>query len=201
MFALLIAGALAATPAAAPEPSATTTPAPAFVTSGTPSPSPSPSASSVCETLKVAPLDTLDSKTAQPGQAFHFKVAGIESADGTFPKVSTGADGVAVISVVRRGSMGGAPGLLVLETRYVVASDGTHVPAVLVRKVSGLFMGKSHNSPPGVGWLPFVGYAAGAYDALHKGGDVSFGPNDQLTVALGDDAVTGACSIPSPKPH
>jgi hypothetical protein len=201
MFALLIAGALAATAAPAPEPSATTTPVPAFVTSGKPSPLPSTSPSPVCETVKVAPVDTLDSKNAQPGQAFHFKVASIESGAGTFPKVATGTDGVALISVVRRGSMGGAPGLLVLETRYVVASDGTHVPAVLVRTVSGLFMGKSHNSPPGVGWLPFVGYVAGTYDALHKGGDVSFGPNDVLTVALGDDAVTGACSIPSPKPH
>lgn len=195
MFVLLIAGALAtATPS--PEPSNTAAPAPAPVPSPAPSGTP---ALAACTTAKVTAHDEISSKTAQPGEPFRFTVASIDSG-GAFKNVAPGNDGWGVISVVRRGRTGGEAGLLVLETRFIIGSDGVHVPATLARTVSGLFMGKTHNSPPGVGWIPFVGYAASAYDAFHKGGDIVVGPSDSLTVVLGDEADVGACSLPTPPP-
>lgn len=186
MFAFLIAAALVASP----------TPA------STPEPSPAPSATPVmppCLTAKVTSVDEISSKTAQPGAPFRFTVASVD-AGGAFKNIAPGNEGWGIISVVRRGRTGGEAGMLVLETRFIVGSDGAHVPATFARTMSGLFMGKTHNSPPGVGWIPFVGYASSAYDAFHKGGDVIVGPTDSLTIVLGDEADVGACSLPTPPP-
>jgi hypothetical protein len=210
MFALLIAVVLAAPQPSPPEPSATRTPAPnasaAPAPPAEPSTSPGPSPASIpslapCTTAKIAPVENIDSKTAQPGSPFRFRVISVDdSAKLAFPKVANDAEGWGIVSVVRRGHTGGEPGLLVLETRFVIDSDGAHVPATFARTVSGLFIGKSHNSPFGVGYIPFVGYAASAYDALHKGGDVTVGLHDALTIVLGDAADMGTCSLPTTPP-
>jgi hypothetical protein len=179
VFALLMSGILAATPA--------------------PSPSPTP-ALAPCAVAKANLVAAVDSKYGQPGQAFRFTVTSVDDPGHAFPAVAPGATGWGEISVVRHGRTGGDPGLLVLETRYVIASDGTHVPVSLIRSISGLFIGKSHDSPPMLGFIPYVGYVTSAYDAFHKGGDVIVGPGDVLTVAIGDDAVSGSCRLPAPAP-
>jgi hypothetical protein len=164
---------------------------------------PQPSSSPVlppCALAEIAPATVLDSKTAQPGQPFKFTVSNIEDPSHAFRSLANGAEGWGVIAVVRHGRTGGDPGLLVLEARFVIAPDGTHVPVEFVRSRSGLFMGKSHNSPGVLGWIPYVSYVTSAYDAFHKGGDVAAGPNNVMSVALGDDAVMGACSLPTPSP-
>jgi hypothetical protein len=142
----------------------------------------------------------VDSKTGQPGQPFKFTVSSIDDPSRAFETLGVGAEGWGDIAVVRRGKTGGEAGLLVLEARYLVGSDGKHIPVSLVRTLNGLFMGKSHNSPGVLGWIPYVGYVSSAYDAFHKGGDVVVTPGDLLTVALGDDAVTGACALPTAPP-
>jgi hypothetical protein len=64
-----------------------------------------------------------------------------------------------------------------------------------------LFMGKTHNSPMGASYIPIVGFAATAYDAFHRGGDLTVGPDEKpLTVVLGDGADMGSCSLPSSSP-
>ena len=153
-----------------------------------------------CATAKIAPIDTINSKDANPGQSFKFAVASVDDPQKLHPNVAASAQGLGLVAVVRRGRTGGEPGLLVLEARYVVAADGTHVPVAMLRSVNGLYMGKTGNSPPLLGLIPYVGYVTGTYDALHKGGDVSAGPADSLIVLVGDDAISGACTAPSPPP-
>jgi hypothetical protein len=204
MFPILIAAAFAQALTPAPTPP-TAPPSPVFVAAPAPTNSgaPRPSLSAVlppCALAKIAPATVLDSKTAEPGQSFKFVVSSIDDPGHAFSSIATGTEGWGVIAVVRHGRTGGDPGLLVLEARYVIGLDGKHVPVELVRSLSGLFMGKSHNSPGVLGWIPWVGYVSSAYDAFHKGGDILVGPNEVLTIALGDDPVVNACSLPTPAP-
>ncbi len=218
MLALVLAAALTGTPA--PSPALAVTPAPspapaasnpAAATTPTPGPAsiqlfmatPQPSSSAVlppCPLAEIAPATVLDSKTAEPGQPFKFTVSNIDDPGHAFASLAAGAEGWGVIAVVRHGRTGGDPGLLVLEARFVIAPDGRHVPVEFVRSRSGLFMGKSHNSPGVLGWIPYVSYVSSAYDAFHKGGDVAAGPNNVMSIALGDDAVMGACALPTAAP-
>lgn len=214
MFALVLAAALTApapaltaTPAPSPAPAASN-PAPTTPTAGPAAiqlflETPRPSASPVlppCALAEIAPATILDSKTAQPGQPFKFTVSNIEDPGHAFGALANGAEGWGVIAVVRHGRTGGDPGILVLEARFVIAPDGTHVPVEFVRSRSGLLMGKTHNSPGVLDWIPYVSYVTSAYDAFHKGGDVAAGPNTIMSIALGDDAVVGACALPTPSP-
>lgn len=186
----LLAVALVVQPSAVPTASS--------VPTATPAPTATPS--TVCGTAVVTPLQIVDSKTAEPGQTFTFSVKSVDDQVHRFPNIAAGETGYGSISVVRRAKSGGDPGLLVLETRYIVGSDGNHVPVELVRSVNGLFMGRTRNSPALLGLIPYVGYVTGTYDALHKGTDVAMGPGDTLLVALGDDPIAGTCGIPSPMP-
>jgi len=216
MFALVLAAALIVTPASspappAPSPSPAPTSNPAATTTPSPGPAsvqlfletPQPSASPVlppCALAEIAPASVLDSKIAQPGEPFKFTVSKIDDPGHAFSGLAAGAEGWGVIAVVRHGRTGGDPGLLVLEARFVIAPDGRHVPVEFVRSRSGLFMGKSHNSPGVLGWIPYVSYVSSAYDAFHKGGDVAAGPDSIMSIALGDDAVLGTCALPTPAP-
>jgi hypothetical protein len=174
----------------------------ALVVAGVLGPSPSPvPVAAVCGTAIITPSEILNSKTAQPGQPFKFSLTSLKDPQHQFTTLAPGASGVGLISVVRHAAAGGDPGLLVLETRYLVATDGAHVPISLIRTVNGLFMGRTRNSPALLGLIPYVGYVTGTYDALHKGTDVAIGPGDTLLVALGDQQIEGACTLPpSPAP-
>jgi hypothetical protein len=192
--------AASATPALAPEP----TPAPSesaefrtilrtTVRPPTPSPTLPP-----CATAKISPAETIGSKEAEPGKTFRFNVTSVDDPLGEFKTIAPGAVGYGVVSVVRRARAGGDPGLLVLESRYIVAADGAHVPVSLLRTVNGLFLGHTNNSPGLLGLIPYVGYATSLYDAIHKGGETGTGPADSLIVLLGDDAIAGTCLPPPP---
>jgi len=194
VFALLAAGVLSPSPAPA-QPPASEAPSASPAPSAAAAPSATPA--TICGTAIVSPLEVVNSKTADPGQTFKFSVKSIADPQNLFTKVAPGESGLGLISVVRHARAGGDPGLLVLETRYIVASDGSHVPVALVRTVNGLFMGRTRNSPALLGLIPYVGYVTGTYDALHKGTDVAMGPGDTLLVALGDDAIAGTCSLPA----
>jgi hypothetical protein len=161
-----------------------------------PTPSPVPSPTGICGTAVISPAEIVDSKTAVPGQTFKFTLKSVADPQQQYANLTPGASGLGTISVVRHARAGGDPGLLVLETRYLVAPDATHVPVSLIRSVNGLFMGKTRNSPALLGLIPYVGYVTGTYDALHKGTDVAIGPGDTLLVALGDDAIAGTCTLP-----
>jgi len=209
-----MAGAAQQTPA--PEPSVV--PAPSTTPAFTPEPTPAPSESAElrtilrtkvepptptptlppCATAKISPAETIGSKDAQPGKSFRFNVTSVDDPLGEFKNVAAGAVGYGVVSVVRRARAGGDPGLLVLESRYIVASDGTHVPVSLLRTVNGLFLGHTNNSPGLLGLIPYVGYATSLYDAIHKGGETGTGPAYSLIVLMGDDAIAGTCEPPPP---
>jgi len=205
----VVAAVFAQAPASAPTPVA---PAPSPSASAAPGSSyliTAPQASSVpstppvlplCATAKITPIDSISSKNANPGQTFRFAVASVDDPQKLHANVAATTQGLGLVAVVRRARTGGDPGLLVLEARYVVATDGTHVPVSMMRSVNGLYMGKTGNSPPLLGLIPYVGYVTGTYDALHKGGEVSAGPADSLIVLVGDDAISGGCTPPSPPP-
>jgi hypothetical protein len=199
-----------ATPAPAPAPAAAT---PAASAEPSPAPSESPELKEIyrtkvgppptlppCATAKITPAESLGSKDAQPGKPFKFNVASVDDPLGEFKTIAPGAIGYGVVSVVRRARAGGDPGLLVIESRYIVASDGTHVPASMLRTVNGLFMGRTNNSPGLLGLVPYVGYATSLYDAIHKGGETGTGPGDTLIVLVGDGAIEGTCEPPAPPP-
>ncbi len=152
-------------------------------------------------TVAEAVLDEdLDSGSARVGQPVHFTVP----AD---PGTGTAARGYGVVGFVRGARRGGTPGQIGIEARFIERPDGTHVPATLVRLGgvgAGVVDGRTRNAPlvlAAVGAFRPTPYqiAAGviaAYGALHFGSQAVLSRGTPLRVALGDDYVTGACSVP-----
>jgi len=144
--------------------------------------------------------DDLDSGRSRTGQPFRFTIVGPAASDGT-------VHGHGVVLFVRGARRGGGAGQLGLEARFVERADGTHVPATLVR-LAGLAAnvvdGRTRNAPivlAAVGIFRPTPYQIaagliGAYAALHFGSQAVLGRGTPLRVALGDDVVTGACTLP-----
>jgi len=148
-----------------------------------------------CRTAHVFVAAPLDSGSAKPGQVFKFTVADADAATPASPAAIVGAQGYGIVSVVRHARGGGVSGALVLESRFVVAADGSHVPASFVHTDSGFVEGKSNDAPGALNWIPYVSLFSHGYNALHKGSDVTIAPSDRLRIVVGDDSIMGGCQV------
>jgi hypothetical protein len=143
--------------------------------------------------------DQLDSGSARVGQTVHFTLTDPASGD-TLP-------GYGLVTFVRGARRAGYPGLLGIEARFVEHPDGTHVPATLVR-LAGLpedvVDGRTRDLPPvlaGIGafhgpQFQIAAAVVGVYGGLHFGTQAVLARGTRLRIVLGDDYVTGACTVP-----
>ena len=142
--------------------------------------------------------DPLDSGSARVGQPVRFTVA--DPGGGALP-------GYGIVGFVRGARRGGSAGQIGIEARFVERPDGTHVPATLIRLggvAADVVDGRTRNAPLVLGAVgafrptPYQIAAGviGAYGALHFGSQAVLPRGTPLRVALGDDYVTGACTVP-----
>lgn len=153
-----------------------------------------PDARPPCVRALVAVDENVDSAHAKPGDVFKFVIAQDAVApDGT--ALPTGTPGYGVVANATHAGKGGQPGYLALETRFFVAPNGKHVAAIIDRANDSVAsaVGATANAPGALGWIPFVGYAVGGYDALHHGRDATIARGTRVAVLLGDDAALGTC--------
>ncbi|HZO92564.1 MAG TPA: hypothetical protein VFB22_02255 [Candidatus Baltobacteraceae bacterium] len=171
----------------------------ALAAAGSPAAISQPDTRPPCVHDLIALLDTIDSATAHPGDVFEFRL--VEPAvapDGT--PLPAGQLGYGVIANATHANKGGQPGYLALETRFLLLADGRHIPVLIDRHNddSSAATGATANAPWALGLIPFVGYAAGGYDALHHGRDAAIPRGTRVSVVIGDDAALGKCRLPAP---
>lgn len=155
---------------------------------------PAPTPAAVCPRATVALDTTLSSATARNGEPFAFTVTTATALENGAP-IAAGSKGMGLVSLSEHAARGGHGGLLAVETRYVLAPDGTHVPAIIDRTAMspGRVSGESRNMPGVLGAIPLAGWVLGPYGYLHHGADVALEKGSLLTVVLGDGMIGGLC--------
>ena len=134
------------------------------------------------------------------GDAFWFTLLdGVEAAE-THPLIPSGAKGYGVIAYATHAGPGGKAGMLVLEPRYVVLTEGRRVP-VMADPVADerIVNGKTKNAPGGADFIPGIGLMVGGYNALHRGKEVVIPKGTPLVLLVGDDLAAGNCYVTPPR--
>jgi hypothetical protein len=151
-----------------------------------------------CRHVLVAMDDNVDSAQAKAGDVFHFRLVDpVTAPDGT--ALPVGTLGYGVVANSAHAERGGRGGYLALETRFFLAPDGHHVPAIIDRfnDSASTALGATANAPGLLGMIPIVGYAVGGYDAMHHGKDATIARGTRVGVFVGDDAALGTCRQPA----
>jgi hypothetical protein len=151
-----------------------------------------------CRHVLVAMEDNVDSAKSKAGDVFQFRLVDATTApDGT--ALPVGTLGYGVVANAAHAERGGRGGYLALETRFFLAPDGHHVPAIIDRfnDNASSALGATANAPGLLGMIPIVGYAVGGYDAMHHGKDATIPRGTRVGVFVGDDAALGTCRAPA----
>jgi hypothetical protein len=151
-----------------------------------------------CRHVLVAMEDNVDSSKSKAGDVFQFRLVDATTApDGT--ALPVGTLGYGVVANAAHAERGGRGGYLALETRFFLAPDGHHIPAIIDRfnDNASSALGATANAPGLLGMIPIVGYAVGGYDAMHHGKDATIPRGTRVGVFVGDDAALGTCRQPA----
>jgi len=152
-----------------------------------------------CLETDVKIVSKVESAYATAGDPFTFKVAQRVVGKGTIPNVPLGTRGYGVVSFADHAHGSGSPGRLVIEPRFLVLANGTHVPVISNPQLSESFVaGATRNVNGALGFVPGVGLAIGGYNALHRGKEVVIEPGTPFRIVLGDDLPLGQCFVPPP---
>jgi hypothetical protein len=148
-----------------------------------------------CTVVAVQMLETVDSESARPGDFFRFE---------TINAVTSGAKvvipartlGYGIVAVASPAGRQGRAGTLVLEPRYLVMPDGTHVGVVLNHNTDSLEKAGASDSVPGyLGAIPLpgLGAAIGIFNYFHKGKNIVVPRGTIFTVFPSDDPSVERC--------
>jgi hypothetical protein len=154
-----------------------------------------------CRIVEAVLDDELDSGRTRTGTIFHFSVAATGG--------GAALHGTGIVDFVRGARRGGSAGQIGIETRFIEQPDGTHVPATLVvlgTLHASVIEGRTRNAPVALAAVgafrptPYQIAAGiiGAYGALHFGSQAVLARGTPLLVLLGDDYLTGGCSVGPP---
>ncbi len=195
MRSLLATGLLYATlcfgPAAAQE-----SPSPAPVSSAAPQPS-AAGRLPPCRVALAKLLTRLDSRENIAGDAFAFALDGPITADGTVPNIPVGTRGYGIIDYVDRSDLGGQPGRLIVEPRYLVLADGTHLQVTVdPERSEGFVQGRTRNLNNALQFIPGMGLVVNGYNAVHRGSEVDLAPGTTFRIIIGDALASGDCYVP-----
>ncbi len=151
-----------------------------------------------CTVIAVQTMDTVDSKTAQPGDFFRFQTINSVVAGGRVV-LAQHTLGWGVVTVASPAAKGGRAGSLVLEPLYFKTASGQKLGVVLDHNASDLqASGPSDNLPGYLGAIPLVGVGAavGAFDYFHHGKDITVEKGTIFAVFPSDDPSVAGCRKP-----
>jgi len=140
-------------------------------------------------------MDRVTSADALPGDFFRFQTINAVTIKNriVIPERTMGYGTVSIASPAGRA---GQAGTLVLEPRYLVLPDGTHLGVVLNHHSSSLQeIGSTGNAPGLLGAIPFaaVGAAVGLFNLFHKGKNVAVERGFVFTVFPSDSPTVEKC--------
>ncbi|MDE2480783.1 MAG: hypothetical protein KGN02_01160 [bacterium] len=148
-----------------------------------------------CTVVGVEMLDDVDSSSALPGDFFRFQTINAVTRGNTIV-IPARTLGYGVVAIASPAGRGGRAGTLVLEPRYFVMPDGSHVGVVLNHNTSSLVRsGRTDNVPGYLGAIPVpgVGAAVGIFNFFHNGKNIEVKRGTVFTVFPSDDPKTERC--------
>ncbi len=152
-----------------------------------------------CPVADATLISTLDSATATSGDAFTFKLAESVRAEGNLPAIPAGTRGYGIVAYADHAHGAGQPGRLIVEPRYLVLADGTHVQVMADPQMADeVVEGSSRNLNGALSFVPGIGIAVTGYNALHRGKEVTLASGTPFRLVIGDALATAECFVPPP---
>lgn len=148
-----------------------------------------------CTVVAVEMLDAVDSTDARPGDFFRFQTVNAVTS-GARIVIPARTIGYGDVVIAAPAGQSGRAGTLVLEPRYLVLPDGTHLGVELNHNTTDLDRnGASGNAPGYLGAIPVpgVGAAIGIFNYFHKGKNVVVQRGAVFTVFPSDDPSVEHC--------
>lgn len=146
-----------------------------------------------CTVVAVQMLDDVDSATASPGDFFRFETINAVTV-GNKIVIPARTIGYGIVAIASPAGSGGRAGTLVLEPRYLVMPDGTHLGVVLNHNTSDLQRsGSSGNMPGYLGAIPGLGAAIGIFNFLHHGKNIEVKKGAAFTIFPSEGPSTEHC--------
>lgn len=148
-----------------------------------------------CTVVAVEMLDSVNSADARPGDFFRFETVNAVTVQGHIA-IPERTEGYGIVAIAVPAGRQGRPGTLVLEPRYLVMPDGSHVGVVLDHNTDSLQKSGSSESVPGyLGAIPIpgVGAAIGLFNYFHDGKNIVVARGTLFTVFPSDDPAVERC--------
>jgi hypothetical protein len=149
-----------------------------------------------CTIVAAQMMDSVDSSDARPGDFFRFETVNAVTS-GPSVVIPARTLGYGVVSVASPAGRDARAGVLVLEPRYLVMPDGTHVGVVLNHNNGGsLEKSGPYDGVPGyLGAIPFfgIGAAVGVFNYFHKGKNIVVPRGAMFSVFPSDDPSVERC--------
>lgn len=127
-----------------------------------------------CTVVAVAMVDNVTSADAKAGDFFRFETVNAAT-NGNTIVLPARTMGYGIVAIAAAAGRSGRAGTLVLEPRYLVLPNGSHLGVVLNHNTGGLQRnGMSGNVPGYLGAIPLpgVGAAIGIFNYFHRGKDI-----------------------------
>jgi hypothetical protein len=148
-----------------------------------------------CTVVAVEMMDSVDSADARPGDFFRFETINAVT-DKTKVVIPSRTMGYGVVAIASPAGRAGHAGTLVLEPRYLVMPNGSHVGVVLNHNSDSLEKaGASDSLPAYLGAIPVLGFGAaiGAFNYFHHGKNVVVPRGLVFTIFPSDDPSVERC--------
>jgi hypothetical protein len=148
-----------------------------------------------CTVVAVEMMDSVDSADARPGDFFRFDtINAVTNKDKVVIPART--MGYGVVAIASAAGRQGHAGTLVLEPRYLVMPNGTHIGVVLNHNTDSLEKaGASQGIPGYLGAVPVPGFGAaiGVFNYFHRGKNVVVPRGLVFTIFPSDDPSVERC--------
>lgn len=149
-----------------------------------------------CPTVDVALRGTIDSKHARAGDRFTFST--LDEIHVHLKPIRRGTRGAGFIETLTHSRGNGRPGYLVLDARYLVLPDGSHIAASFAPGSDGqsaAYVAAGTTDAPGLlGYTPLVA-ATSVYNLFHHGKDAALIRGTRVPVIVGDGLAAGTCKV------
>lgn len=148
-----------------------------------------------CTVVAVEMVNTVNSAQARPGDFFRFQTVNAVTV-GARVVIPARTMGYGIVAIASPAGREGRAGSLVLEPRYLVLPDGTHLGVVLNHHTNALDpTGKSGDAPGLLGAIPVpgVGAAVGIFNYFHKGKNIEVQRGSVFTIFPSDDPSVERC--------
>ncbi len=148
-----------------------------------------------CTIVAVQMLQNVDSSSARAGDFFRFATVNAATIGNTIV-IPARTIGYGTVVIAGAAGRNGRAGSLVLEPRYFVFSDGTHLGVVLDHRTADLAANGSSGGAPGyLGAIPVpgIGAAIGIFNYLHNGKNVAVPKGTIFAVFPSDSPSVSRC--------